>query len=190
MTNQKKDGYLLSSMKNKSILVDVDDVVANLVEEWLSVYNNLSGDNLTSDAITDWDISKFVKPNWKSKIYEILESHDLYNGVATVKGALDGVKRLVAGDYRVVYVTAPVMKTAGSKYFWLQKNGFPVVQDNYVEAKDKSLIRGDFIIDDGIHNIENTLAPVALLFTRPWNKGCEGYTRVDNWQEITDWFGV
>jgi len=190
LTHQNKGVYLLYSMKNNIILVDVDDVLANLVEEWLHVYNELANDNITPNIVTDWDISNFVKPDWKSKIYEILESHDLYNKVAPVKGALDGVKRLIAGGYRVVYVTAPIIETAGSKYFWLQKNGFPVTLENYIEAKDKSLIFGHFMIDDGIHNIENTLASDQLLFTKPWNKDCEGYNRVNNWKEIMEWFGT
>lgn len=177
-------------MQNNIILADVDDVVANLVEEWIALYNEAANDNVTPTMVTDWDISNFVKPDWKSEIYNILRMPDLYDNVKPVEGALDGVKRLIAGGYRVVYVTAPIIETAGAKYFWLQKNGFPIVQEDYVEAKDKSLIRGNFMLDDGVHNIEATCAPDALLFTRPWNEGYEGYHRVNNWKEITDWFGV
>lgn len=190
MTYQKKEDFSLFSMKNNTILMDVDDVVANLVDEWLHIYNELANDNVTSSEVTDWDIAKFVKPDWKSKIYDILRRPNLYDSVTAVDGALDGIKRLIGAGHRVVYVTAPIMETSGSKYFWLQKNGFPISPEDYVEAKDKSLIYGDFLIDDGIHNIEATRAPEALLFTRPWNRNYEGCVRVGNWQEIMEYFLV
>ena len=177
-------------MKNNIVLVDVDDVVANLVEHWLSIYNDIAKDTVVVNDITDWDIAKFVKPDWKGGIYDILRRPNLYDGVEPVDGALDGVKRLINAGYRIVYVTAPVIETAGSKYFWLRTNGFPITQDNYVEAKDKSLIRGDFMIDDGVHNIETTCAGDTLLFSKPWNRDYTGSVRVKNWKEINDWFGV
>ena len=186
----KKISYGGFTVRNNIILVDIDDVIANLVDGWLSKYNELANDNVGVNDIVDWNIARFVKPDWKDKIYNILRNPDLYDGVKPVFGALDGIKRLIAGGYRIVYVTAPVMETAGSKYFWLQKNGFPVVQDNYIEAKDKSLVFGHFMIDDGIHNIEATRAPDALLFTRPWNKGYVGTARVNNWKEIMEYFLV
>jgi 5'(3')-deoxyribonucleotidase len=177
-------------VRNNIILVDVDDVIANLVDGWLSKYNYLSGDNLKSTDITEWDISKFVKPDWKVWIYELLENPKLYDSIKPIDGALDGINRLVAKGYRIVYVTSPVIETAGTKFRWLTEHRFPIRLENYVEARDKSLIFGHFMIDDGIHNIQTTLAGDALLFSKPWNEGYDNYTRVNNWQDITEWFGV
>ncbi len=177
-------------MKNNIILIDIDDVVANLIDGWLAIYNNISGDHLTQEAILDWDISKYVKTGYESIIYSILENPRIYDTIKPVDGALSGTNRLIESGYRLVYVTSPIIKTAGTKFTWLFKNGFSITEKNYVEAQDKSLIFGDFMIDDGIHNIESTIAKNALLFTKPWNKNYQTVNRVNNWQEILRWFGV
>ena len=41
--------------------IDIDDVLNNLTECVLEVYNKDSGDNLTIDKITEYDMKQFVK---------------------------------------------------------------------------------------------------------------------------------
>lgn len=184
------EGYGNTQVKNNIILLDVDDVIANLIDSWLSTYNTYSGDNLKPENILDWDISKFVPCEYKTFIYEILHDPQLYDKVKPVNGSLEGVNRLITKGFRIVYLTSPIIETAGVKFNWLLKNKFPIKLEDYIEANDKSLIFGDFMIDDGIHNIEKTRAGDALLFSQPWNKNYEGAIRVNNWNEILEWFGV
>lgn len=176
--------------KNNIILVDVDDVVADLIHGWLSIYNKIANDNLLQDDIKDWDIGNFVKPEYKHIIYEIIENPNIYDVIEPVEGALSATRKLKAAGYRLVYVTASAITTAGKKFYWLNKHGFDVELKDYIEAKDKSLIFGNYMIDDGAHNIESTLAPDGLLFSKPWNESYEAINRVNNWDEILEWFGV
>ena len=54
----------------KTIILDVDDVVLNLVPNWLKLYNRDFNDNLTKEQITEWNITKFIKPEAKYSIYQ------------------------------------------------------------------------------------------------------------------------
>ena len=49
------------------------------------------------------------------------------------------------------------------------------------------MIRGDVLIDDGIHNLEGG-AYKKIMFTAPHNRNYDaeahGMIRVDNWEEI------
>ena len=47
------------------ILIDVDNIIGNLCDAVLSVYNEDSGDNLCSENITSYYIENFVKPQYK-----------------------------------------------------------------------------------------------------------------------------
>ena len=53
-------------------------------------------------------------------------------------------------------------------------------------TRRKQLIRGDVLIDDGIHNLEGG-AYKKILFTAPHNRHYDaeahGMTRVNNWEE-------
>ena len=51
----------------------------------------------------------------------------------------------------------------------------------------KQMVRGDVLIDDGVHNLEGG-AYRKILFTAPHNRSYDaeanGMTRADNWDEV------
>ena len=167
-------------IKNKTILIDVDDVTANLMDAWLMLYNKQYNDNLHRTKITDWDIRKFVKPECGARIYEWVNTPQIYDRVQSVKNALSSVNELRENGNRIIFVTASTVGSSGRKFQWLNDNGFDVRIGDYVEAHDKSLIRGDIMLDDGIHNCENTTA-IPYIFTQPWNKRYRFDNRVHDW---------
>ena len=65
---------------------------------------------------------------------------------------------------------------------------FPFITwDQVIIAKRKQLIRGDVLIDDGIHNLEGG-EYIKILMTAPHNRSYDaegnGMIRVNSWKEI------
>ena len=65
---------------------------------------------------------------------------------------------------------------------------FPFLsRDQVIITGNKQMIRGDVMIDDGIHNLEGGEYR-KILFTAPYNKDYDaeanGMIRVHNWDEI------
>ena len=65
---------------------------------------------------------------------------------------------------------------------------FPFLSwDRVIVTRRKQLIRGDVLIDDGIHNLEGG-DYTKILFTAPYNRDYDaeanGMIRVKNWDEI------
>ena len=178
-------------MKQKIIAVDFDDVIVDLIPTWLDMYNVDYDDQLKSEDITDWDISKFVKSECGKMIYEYLDLPNLYDDVNIVSGALDGIDKLREVGYRIVFVTSTNIAQNGQKLKWLQNNHFLPKERysrDYVEATDKSLIRCNIIIDDKLENCDHPTA-MGLLFDRPHNQnfdtaGYENIIRVYDWEDI------
>lgn len=172
----------------KTILCDVDGVCADLMVEWLRLYNLGYNDDLTLEEITDWSIHKFTVPECGVKMYEYIIRPDIYNNVYPIPGAQEGVARLKE-KYRVVFVTSGLQP---AKIEWLSKWGF--IESNwrfskdFVIASDKSLIKGDFLIDDAAHNCEH-FPGLSICFDSPWNHHYKGY-RARNWDEILSWMSV
>lgn len=174
-------------MDNLSIAVDIDEVCANLIGEWIRLYNNDYNDNLKESDITDWDISKFVKPECGKKIYSYIKMRSIYDNVYPINGAKEGIKKLKNLGYRTFYATSTPIETAGVKYAWLKKNGFEVSQEDYMEVGDKSLIHASYLIDDRFENISKFKGK-GILFNSPWNKKYPYKDRVNNWDDIINIF--
>lgn len=171
---------------SKIVLCDVDGVVADMIPEWLYFYNMDYDDCLTVDNIVGWSVHNFVKNACGKKIYDYLAYENLYDDVQPFPGALEGIKELREAGFRVVFVTSGVQP---AKIKWLQRHGF--IEDwmsskDVIIAHDKSLVRGDYLIDDGLHNCE-AFDGVAILFDQPWNRHSDEFFRVSNWDFVTEY---
>jgi 5'-nucleotidase len=172
--------------KEKPIIaMDVDDICAQLMVEWLARYNKDYGDNLKIKDITDWDISRFVKPECGNRIFRYLQDPSLYDNVKPTEGAVEGVAELRKLGYRIFFVTSSPLETPNRKYYWLKDNGFKPVEKDYVELRDKSVLLMDYMFDDRYDNAAN-FSGTAFLLTRPWNKKYYYGNRVSNWKEFLD----
>jgi 5'(3')-deoxyribonucleotidase len=168
----------------KTILCDVDEVVAGLLPAWIARYNATWDDNLQLNAITGWHIPDFVKPECGERIYDLLDA-TIYESVQPAAEAREGLWALRAMGHRVVFVTSSNAATAGPKMDWLVHHGFATDRKDIVIAHDKSLVRGDVLIDDGLHNLKAFPGP-AILFTQPHNASYtrRGLRRANTWADV------
>ena len=174
-----------STAKPKKIIyVDVDDVVADLVYPVVVIHNVVNKDNLHYDDITGWDITEFTRDNNKD-IYEYFKDPRLYKVVNPVNNARRGVEYLRSLGLRVVFCTTSPFETPYVKFRWLQRHGFNPELEDYIEIQDKTLLTGEYMIDDKPDNILHSKTNVPIMFTRPWNKHIkwDGY-RIDSWDDI------
>jgi 5'(3')-deoxyribonucleotidase len=153
--------------------MDVDDVVADLIGEWLARYRNRTGDQLRPEHIRDWHIEGYAKKMPQHEFRSIMHEPDLYGGVRPHEGALNMVNTLKDAGHRIVYITACPGNTAGAKREWLVHHGFLHTRDqhrDFITAHDKSLVSGvDILIDDRVENVEQ-FPKKALLVRRPHNE--------------------
>ncbi len=166
-------------------LIDIDDTIADLITVWLRRYNRKYKDNLKKESLTDWNLALFTKPECGNRIFEFIESPNLYNYIKPMPLALDGISALRNLGFEIVYNTYSTNGAAGSKFRWLQKHGFWKKEDHYIETKSKFLIKGDLMIDDGWHNIEK-FAGFSLLIDQPWNRKFNHPNRMYDWKDIIE----
>lgn len=164
--------------------IDVDDVVADLVTEWLRLYNTKHEDTVRLDQITTWEIFNHVKCG--TKIYDFLKVPNLYANVAPIKWALWGIASLRNAGHRVIFITSCIYGgNVDGKWRWLVENKFlePGLHAmDFMAVSDKVLINIDLMIDDKPTTIES-FKDRGLLFSRPWNNG------VATWASIVDQYG-
>lgn len=167
------------------ILCDVDGVVADLQTEWLKRYNSLMSTKFTPEDVEDWDFSGLDLDH--RVLLGILWDKDLYEKVGVIEGALGGVRELRNMGHRVVFATSSTDVSAGQKMRWLRTHGFVSGERmgafrDIVIAHDKSLLKGDVMVDDYHMNLL-TFHGMRLLFDAPHNRYIKGFKRV-NWLAI------
>ncbi len=148
--------------------VDVDGVLADLHTEWLRRYNRDFNDTLTSEDVTDWNISDFVKPealvknaNGIAPLFQYLQDPDLYECTPEILGARAGLEYIRKRDHDVVLVSSCVMNQADMKMRW-------VVDHKMVKPASKQYLKVDALIDDRDKNVKETQG-YRVLFDSPWN---------------------
>lgn len=174
-------------MNKKIIALDIDGVCADLLTVWLSWYNKDYSDNLTMNKLTDWNIHQFTKPECGLKMYNYIENPDIYDTVMPILGATTVIKRIRNLGYRIIYVTSSTNGHAGRKFNWLKEYEMISELDDYVECKDKSLIKTHYLVDDYPVNI-SSFSGIGVLFNQPYNRKSLHSPRVNDWGEVYKFF--
>lgn len=89
-----------------------------------------------------------------------------------------------------VFIVSSAMEFPNSlteKLEWLGEH-FPFLHwKQFVFCGRKTVVYGDYMIDDLPHNLEG-FNGTRLLFTAPHNMHFSGFTRVNNWAEVESFF--
>jgi 5'(3')-deoxyribonucleotidase len=190
--NTENEYIDISQMNKKpSVLIDLDDVLNNLLSNWISLYNQKYNDNLSEDSILDWDITKYVKPECGILIFDLLKTPGLLS--KTVQPKTDSIKvtQMLSKYYELYIVTACTYpENIIEKFKWVSTHFPHIDTENIITAKNKGLIVGDYIIDDYENNLIASKCMKKLLFYHPHNSCKEipdDIIRVSDWNEIL-WF--
>lgn len=172
--------------KKLTILVDLDEVMNNLVEVWVSRINEIYGLNVNFNDISQWELETFFPSLTKSQVYKPLHEKSLWERLAPQEGCQKTLKKWIDAGHTVMITTSTFYKHAETKGEWL-KHYFPFLTwDNVIITSKKHLIKGDVLIDDGLHNLQSGDF-IKVIMTRPWNKSFDekanGMFRIHNWQE-------
>lgn len=172
--------------------VDLDGVLNDLHSTWLAQYNLDSGDTLTVDDLHSYDVSRYVKPGYEKRIYELLDTPGLFRYAPVIPNAKAGMQALIDMGHEVLIVSAfyPHANSCAEKISWLETH-FPAIDlgESLVFTKNKSRIKLDILIDDCPDNIQCLDASAyGILFSKPFNKNykldSQTCYRVKDWPEV------
>ena len=171
-----------------TILVDMDDTIEQLLAALVKRANERFRRSVTVDDITDWTIVCAYPGLEKRQILDLMHEPGFWDTVEPVPGAADGLKYLMDKGHQVYVVTATEYEHVPEKMERVLFRYFPFLsRDQVIITGNKQMIRGDVLIDDGIHNLEGGEYR-KILFTAPYNKDYDaeanGMIRVCNWDEI------
>lgn len=122
-------------------------------------------------------------------IHSIFESKGFFLEIPPIEGALEAIK-ILAVKNEVFICTAPYFSSehcVGEKFEWVRKYLGEKWLAHTIISKDKTLVRGDYLIDDK-PIITGVKRPTweHIIFDAPYNREIKDKRRIVNWQTIYD----
>jgi len=142
-------------MKKFTILVDMDDVLWNLITPWVTTINEMYGTDVSEDCITDWKIAKFFPMLTPEQVYSPLFAEGFWDKMQPVADGQWFIRQLLEDGHRVKIVTATFSDNVPVKMRRFLEL-YPMLSwADVTVTSDKQSIKGDIMVDDAPHNLEN-----------------------------------
>lgn len=184
----------MKSKKDTVILVDMDDVMIDLVSHWVETLNQKYDLSVKPENITDWDMTKFFPTLSTDEIYNPLTKKKFWKDIKPISYAQYYLELMATEGYQIYICTSTNWKNVRYKVKYVLKKYFDFISwENVIITANKQLIKADYLIDDGVHNLLGG-DYTKLLFAKPHNLFfCTEETdvvRVSNWKEIYDYISL
>jgi 5'(3')-deoxyribonucleotidase len=168
----------------------MDEVMADTLAEHLRRYNQTFDEAVTPQDLAGKGLFEITPVDRRQQLRAFLDAEDFFEDLALMPGAQDVLQQLSARfDIFIATQAMAVPNSLGSKYRWLQRH-FPFIPPTrYVFCGDKSILRAEYLIDDLPKNLLR-FEGQGLLYTAPHNLTATGFLRVDNWQQVADYFAT
>lgn len=187
---------MLTGVERKIICVDMDEVIADALSEHLLRYNRQFKTNITPQDLHGQWIWDYVPHDHQHVLWEYMISEDFFSSLDVLPDAQRVIAKLQK-RYSVYIATAAmeVPSSFNAKFKWLAEH-FPFVPATHIVfCGDKSILRGDYLIDDNPRQLrlfesarEGEARREGILFSAPANALVEGFRRVNNWLDVEKMF--
>lgn len=170
------------------ICVDMDEVMADTLAEHLRRYNQAFEEEVTLNDLAGKGLWEFTPLDRKEQLRAFLDAEDFFEDLPLMPEAQEVLKEL-SSRFEIFIATQAmaVPNSLGPKYRWLQRH-FPFIPpSHYVFCGDKGILRAEYLIDDQPRNLLRFNGD-GLLYSAPHNLTVTGFVRVNNWQEIAEYF--
>ena len=170
------------------LTLDMDDVLANTHEKLVRIILSDFDTTLNEKDLNSKALRELLHPKQLTKLNKIIDTPGFFADIQVMEGAQETVYRL--SKFYELFVATACMEFPTSfkdKYDWLKKF-FPFIPwTNIVFCGYKSIIQSDYLLDDHVRNLV-AFKGQGILFSAPHNLKETAYTRVSNWNEVSELF--
>lgn len=170
------------------IFVDMDDILVNLLNEWLIHLNNYKGVKpKTEKDIDAWNMKNHYPTLTDNQLYGCLSDVEFWKRVQPVDSAYKYLKLLKEEGHEIYVATSsyPLSFWCKTEYCLFKHFDFLSLKD-VICINNKSLLKGDVLFDDYHENLRN-FKGVKVLRDKPYNRNCDEdcfHFRINTWEEF------
>jgi 5'(3')-deoxyribonucleotidase len=172
----------------KRIAIDMDEVIADTLQKFLSVCNTELGLKFTKSDLTGRNLWEVIGKENFPALRGLVSEHDFFADLDVMPDSQEVIRGLM--ERYEVFISSAAMEVPTSftaKFDWLKRH-FPFIPASHIVfCGDKSILNADYLIDDNSRHFER-FSGEGILYTAPHNSRIEGYRRVDNWKAVEEIF--
>ena len=172
------------------VAVDVDNVVNDLVEKLIELYNRTYSANLKFEDFTNYDFFKCLQYDDAQRLMDLFDERELWDSLSPRDGAQRGIKHFINQGYDVYFATDASPITFPWKVEWLRKYFSMVPENNIICINNKGLLQANVLIDDNIDNLLSSQYYDRVCIDYAWNRDVHdevyAINRAHNWDEIVE----
>src|SRR5580692_10432864 len=166
----------------------MDEVIADTLSEHLRRYNQEFDESITPDDLAGKGLWEATPLDRQQQLRAFLDAEDFFEDLPIMPDAQPVLKALSTRFEIFIATQAMVVPNSlGPKYRWLQRYFSFIPPTHYVFCGDKSILRADYLIDDLPRNLQR-FEGTGVLYTAPHNLMATGYARVNDWQDVAEYF--
>lgn len=180
----------LSTRPVRTVAIDVDSVLADVMHIWVQEYNKRRGTNISKSDIIRWDIPTVlpITPEEVHEHFSYVWKHRWKEIPPTEPDIGMLTKKLNVRGLRVSIITKRERPTVPFVAEWLDYHD--VYADELIFIYDgvpKADYPFDVLIDDAPVNLVDIAGPKSgILFDQPWNEDFEWSPRVKSLSEALE----
>lgn len=177
----------------ENILCDIDQVVVDIEQPMIDIYNWLTGKRLTKDKWNTYYLRDLDSPEIEKKVFEVLWERD-FTDMPLVPHAREGLAFL-SDRYDIYFATTRPSRKANDTYEMIKINQFKCkdVIFNPDKAKIARKLNTKFALEDyWINAVEISKVCNVILFDYPYNRfnGISGITRIQGFDDESWWLNL
>lgn len=178
------------------ILVDMDGVIADFESEFFARWRKRHPDNMrfTPETRKYFWLKDEIPESLHPDVFEILETKGFYRNMKPIAGAVEALREMDAAGHTVYLCTTPLARYANcvlEKFEWVDEHLGKDVRggdwtDRIIFARDKTMIRGDILIDDKPDIDAQNAEWEHVLYDQPYNRSVPERRRLtwSNWKNV------
>lgn len=172
------------------ICFDIDNVINDLTEKTIALYNAHTNKNIQMSDITTYNFYDCLSKEDADGIISLFKDKRLWDSLKPLSHSQEALKKLIKQGHRIFLATATDPINFEWKCEWLSRYFNFIPTDNIIRIMDKSLLRIDVMVDDHLSNLTSNVCERVCL-DYPWNQSkTKDYTydikRAYSWDDIVD----
>ncbi len=170
----------------------MDGVIANFEQgflgAWIKRYPEYPRIELADRK--DFKVDNDYPETLRDQVRLTYHAAGFYRNLPIIDGAREALLSLIATGHEVRICTAPLTRydnCVGEKFEWVERHFGIAFTKRIIIAKDKTVVGGDYLIDDKPHITGYRERPewTQVIFDAPYNRDAQGM-RLHGWARLAE----